>query len=36
VKALPDWIFHELPTGHDAMVTMPDELTALLLAAAER
>jgi pimeloyl-ACP methyl ester carboxylesterase len=36
VRALPDWTFHELPTGHDAMVTMPDELTALLLAAAER
>lgn len=36
VKALPDWTFHELATGHDAMVTMPDELTALLTGAANR
>jgi pimeloyl-ACP methyl ester carboxylesterase len=36
VKSLPDWTFHELATGHDAMVTMPDELTALLIGAANR
>ena len=36
VKALPDWTFRELATGHDAMVTMPDELTALLIEAAAR
>ena len=36
VKVLPDWTFHELPTGHDAMVTMPDELAALLTGATER
>jgi pimeloyl-ACP methyl ester carboxylesterase len=26
------WRYHALPTSHDAMVTMPDELAALLLA----
>jgi pimeloyl-ACP methyl ester carboxylesterase len=36
VKSLPDWTFCELATGHDAMVTMPDELTALLIDAAGR
>lgn len=36
VKDLPDWTFHELPTGHDAMVTMPGELAALLVDAARR
>src|SRR5690606_33571557 len=36
IKALPDWTYRELPTGHDAMVTMPDELSALLIAAAGR
>lgn len=36
VKSLPDWTYRELATGHDAMVTMPDELTALLIAAAAR
>ncbi len=36
VKSLADWTFHELATGHDAMVTMPDELTALLVGAAKR
>ena len=36
VKALPDWTFHELATGHDAMVTMPGELSALLVDAAKR
>jgi pimeloyl-ACP methyl ester carboxylesterase len=36
VKVLPDWKFRELATGHDAMVTMPDELTALLIEAAKR
>ncbi|WP_343670918.1 alpha/beta fold hydrolase [Chitinophaga sp.] len=25
-----DWSYYELPTGHDAMITMPEELTALL------
>ena len=32
LQADPAWDYHELPTGHDAMVTMPDELAALLLA----
>jgi pimeloyl-ACP methyl ester carboxylesterase len=27
----PAWRFHELKTGHDAMILMPDELTELLL-----
>jgi pimeloyl-ACP methyl ester carboxylesterase len=27
----PAWSFHELKTGHDAMILVPDELTALLL-----
>ena len=31
VKAEKDWRYRELATGHDAMVTMPRELTALLL-----
>ena len=30
----PDWRYRELPTGHDAMVTMPRELADLLLEAA--
>jgi hypothetical protein len=34
VRALPGWTYHELPTGHDAMVTMPRELADLLLRAA--
>lgn len=29
-KASADWTYRELRTGHDAMVTMPAELTALL------
>lgn len=28
----PGWAYRELPTGHDAMVTAPDALTAMLLA----
>jgi pimeloyl-ACP methyl ester carboxylesterase len=31
VKGQPDWIWRTLDTGHDAMVTAPDALTALLL-----
>lgn len=31
----PGWRYHELPTGHDAMVSMPRELAALLLAVAD-
>ena len=27
----PAWSFHELKTGHDAMILVPDELAALLL-----
>ncbi|NNE84725.1 MAG: alpha/beta hydrolase [Alphaproteobacteria bacterium] len=33
-KADPDWHYHEVPCGHDVMVDMPDELTALLIEAA--
>ncbi|WPV67926.1 alpha/beta hydrolase family protein [Chitinophaga sp. LS1] len=29
-KSSKDWSYYELPTGHDAMITMPKELTALL------
>jgi len=29
-RAQPDWDWHELRTGHDAMVIAPDELTSLL------
>ena len=32
----PAWRFHEMKTGHDAMILVPDELTALLLRAAEQ
>jgi len=28
------WAYHELQTGHDAMVTMPQELAAVLIACA--
>jgi len=31
LAADPDWTCHVLPTGHDAMVTMPEELARLLL-----
>ena len=27
----PAWSFHELKTGHDAMILVPEELTALLV-----
>jgi hypothetical protein len=30
----PAWRFHELRTGHDAMVLVPDQVSALLLQAA--
>ncbi len=30
VQADPSWIYHALSTGHDAMVTVPDELVALM------
>jgi hypothetical protein len=29
----PAWRFHELKTGHDAMLLVPDEVTRLLLQA---
>jgi pimeloyl-ACP methyl ester carboxylesterase len=32
VKGKPEWTWLTLDTGHDAMVTMPDELSRLLLA----
>lgn len=31
VRSQPDWTYKELATGHDAMVTAPDELTDMLL-----
>ena len=33
-KADPRWHYHEVPCGHDVMIDMPDELTALLIEAA--
>jgi hypothetical protein len=30
IWAQGDWDYRELPTGHEAMVTMPEELAALL------
>jgi pimeloyl-ACP methyl ester carboxylesterase len=30
LRALPEWDVTELPTGHDMMVTMPEELTQYL------
>jgi pimeloyl-ACP methyl ester carboxylesterase len=30
-KNSPDWKYYTLNTGHDAMITMPDELSALLI-----
>jgi pimeloyl-ACP methyl ester carboxylesterase len=35
VRADPTWRYRALPTGHEAMVTMPRELTALLCEAAD-
>jgi pimeloyl-ACP methyl ester carboxylesterase len=32
----PEWRFHELKTGHDAMILVPEELIALLLRTAGR
>lgn len=32
LQADPAWEYRELETGHDAMITVPDELAALLLA----
>ena len=34
-KAHPDWRYREVPCGHDVMIDMPDELTALLIEAAD-
>jgi len=31
VKAMPDWNYLEIATGHDAMVSAPDELAQMLL-----
>lgn len=33
-KESPDWRYHELATGHDAMLTVPAELAGVLLATA--
>ena len=33
-RSAPGWGYHELATGHDAMLTEPEALTALLLRAA--
>ena len=33
-KADASWRYHEVPCGHDVMIDMPDELTALLIEAA--
>ncbi|WP_417463284.1 hypothetical protein [Kordiimonas sp.] len=30
-EGLPDWDSHELATGHDCMITQPQELAELLL-----
>jgi pimeloyl-ACP methyl ester carboxylesterase len=30
-RAAPGWRFHELKTGHDAMMLVPDDVTAILL-----
>jgi hypothetical protein len=35
VHADPRWRYRELPTRHDAMVTMPQQLAVLLLELAE-
>lgn len=35
-KANKRWRYYELPTGHEPMITMPQELTALLLAIGKR
>ena len=32
----PGWRLRRLPTGHDAMITMPGQLTALLLELSSR
>ena len=32
VQADPSWSYHALATGHDAMITAPDELVAILTA----
>ncbi|PMS30141.1 hypothetical protein [Trinickia symbiotica] len=29
-RNLPGWSYLEIPTGHDAMLLMPDELTRML------
>ncbi|HVI47303.1 MAG TPA: alpha/beta hydrolase family protein [Chitinophaga sp.] len=34
-KASPDWKYYELVTGHDAMLTAPDDLTSLLTSIAK-
>ena len=34
-KASPNWRFRELATGHDAMVTLPEETAALLMEVAD-
>lgn len=35
VRREPGWNVHEIPTGHDAMISAPDALLRLLLAAAQ-
>lgn len=34
-RTTPGWHYYELPTGHSAMITLPDALAALLLKIAE-
>ncbi|MGH3985628.1 MAG: hypothetical protein ACRDST_23840 [Pseudonocardiaceae bacterium] len=34
-RARPDWSFHALPTGHDAMITAPGLVTDALLEVAD-
>ena len=36
VRDAPAWRYRELPTGHDAMVTLPRQTADLLLEAATR
>jgi hypothetical protein len=31
LRSMPEWHVTELATGHDMMVTMPEELTRILL-----
>lgn len=35
VREDDDWDYHELPAGHMAMISHPDEVTSILLGFAE-